>query len=418
MNYIVLSFLPQSSQFNKLEKADILEMTVKHLRTLQTQQQTQQQQLTQASDPNSNTKYTAGFMECANEVMRFLKQSSGFSDEIKTRVVGHLANCLHQSQAQSYPRAPAGATIVNQSAPAPRLNPAPAQPTTAQLSNGQIIQIVNTPFQQQSTPVTVQQSAAPPAVLVATSLPTVSQAAPHNSQTSMLSSAASVQPQRTLAQEPVHHEPVNSYSRYCQPLHIQIPTTESPVLVKQIPQAAIPVVRSEERVPVTHHSRAPLSPRSNTSMSVSSSSPSPIEKDISPAPRSSAFKHLDFYANDNYSDYHARSRTFSSASSNESEMMSPLNLSQSPPYDNHKEYSHPIVKPVKIESYQAEKSYNPRDLESSHSFTSVIVNHKKALDIPSAKYMRMMEEERQCVRSQGTPSPASSMGETAVWRPW
>lgn len=85
----VLLYL-QSSQFSKLEKADILELTVKHLRALQRQQAAG----AMTSDPSVVSKYRAGFNECAKEVIRYMSSVRDVSDEIKDRVVGHLAGCL------------------------------------------------------------------------------------------------------------------------------------------------------------------------------------------------------------------------------------------------------------------------------------------------------------------------------------
>ncbi|XP_050412686.1 transcription factor HES-4-A [Patella vulgata] len=79
-----------SSQFSKLEKADILELTLKHLRALQRQQMTS----AASSDPNVMTKYRAGFNECANEVIRYMGAASSVSEDIRGRLVGHLANCM------------------------------------------------------------------------------------------------------------------------------------------------------------------------------------------------------------------------------------------------------------------------------------------------------------------------------------
>ncbi|KAK6175341.1 hypothetical protein SNE40_013827 [Patella caerulea] len=79
-----------NAQYSKLEKADILELTVKHLRTIQ------RHQMTATINNSSNVihKYRAGFNECANEVMRYLTSVPGVQDEVKGRVLGHLANCM------------------------------------------------------------------------------------------------------------------------------------------------------------------------------------------------------------------------------------------------------------------------------------------------------------------------------------
>lgn len=80
----------QSSQFSKLEKADILELTVKHLRALQRQQAAG----VLAQDPSVVSKYRAGFNECAKEVVRYMGSVREVNEDIKDRVLGHLAGCL------------------------------------------------------------------------------------------------------------------------------------------------------------------------------------------------------------------------------------------------------------------------------------------------------------------------------------
>lgn len=74
------------ARHSKLEKADILEMTVKHLESLQRQQVA----LASATDPNVLNKFRAGFTECASEVGRF----PGLEASVKRRLMAHLATCL------------------------------------------------------------------------------------------------------------------------------------------------------------------------------------------------------------------------------------------------------------------------------------------------------------------------------------
>ncbi|XP_061593152.1 hairy-related 6 [Cololabis saira] len=88
-----------SSRHSKLEKADILEMTVKHLRNLQRVQMT----AALNTDPTVLGKYRAGFSECMNEVTRFLSTCEGVNTEVRTRLLGHLANCMTQINAMNYP---------------------------------------------------------------------------------------------------------------------------------------------------------------------------------------------------------------------------------------------------------------------------------------------------------------------------
>ncbi|XP_063001111.1 transcription factor HES-4 isoform X2 [Elgaria multicarinata webbii] len=90
-----------SSRHSKLEKADILEMTVKHLRNLQRAQMT-----VLSADPTVLGKYRAGFNECMNEVTRFLSTCEGVNTEVRSRLLGHLSTCLGQIVAMNYPAPP------------------------------------------------------------------------------------------------------------------------------------------------------------------------------------------------------------------------------------------------------------------------------------------------------------------------
>ncbi|XP_055843193.1 protein hairy [Episyrphus balteatus] len=75
------------ARHSKLEKADILEKTVKHLQELQRQQAA----LAQAADPKVINKFKAGFTDCANEVSRF----PGLDPVVKRRLLQHLSNCIN-----------------------------------------------------------------------------------------------------------------------------------------------------------------------------------------------------------------------------------------------------------------------------------------------------------------------------------
>ncbi|KAL4221751.1 hypothetical protein ACF0H5_020006 [Mactra antiquata] len=89
-----------TNQYSKLEKADILEMTVKHLRQLQRQQVSQ----AMTCDPTVVTKYKAGFNECANEVVRYLSSVQGVETDTRHKLLNHLGNIVtqvnHQGQEQ------------------------------------------------------------------------------------------------------------------------------------------------------------------------------------------------------------------------------------------------------------------------------------------------------------------------------
>uniref|UniRef100_A0A1A7YUA7 Hairy-related 9 n=1 Tax=Iconisemion striatum TaxID=60296 RepID=A0A1A7YUA7_9TELE len=86
-----------SSRHSKLEKADILEMTVKHLRNLQRVQMS-----ALSADATVMGKYRAGFNECTNEVTRFLSTSEGVSVEVRSRLLNHLSSCMSQMMPVNY----------------------------------------------------------------------------------------------------------------------------------------------------------------------------------------------------------------------------------------------------------------------------------------------------------------------------
>uniref|UniRef100_A0A671U0A8 Hairy-related 9 n=1 Tax=Sparus aurata TaxID=8175 RepID=A0A671U0A8_SPAAU len=86
-----------SSRHSKLEKADILEMTVKHLRNLQRVQMT-----ALSADATVLSKYRAGFNECMNEVTRFLSTSEGVNTEVRSRLLNHLSSCMGQMMSMNY----------------------------------------------------------------------------------------------------------------------------------------------------------------------------------------------------------------------------------------------------------------------------------------------------------------------------
>ncbi|XP_014242211.1 protein hairy [Cimex lectularius] len=74
------------ARHSKLEKADILEMTVKHVETMQRHQVA----LAAAADPAVVNKFKAGWGECLTEVGRF----PGLEQGVKKRLLEHLSQCM------------------------------------------------------------------------------------------------------------------------------------------------------------------------------------------------------------------------------------------------------------------------------------------------------------------------------------
>jgi hairy and enhancer of split, invertebrate len=77
-----------------LEKADILEMTVKYLQNHQINLQRQQAAMSQAADATMASKFKAGFTECTNEVSRY----PGIETQVKRRLLQHLHHCINGNE--------------------------------------------------------------------------------------------------------------------------------------------------------------------------------------------------------------------------------------------------------------------------------------------------------------------------------
>merc|ERR1711992_174864 len=78
----------EGESISKLEKADVLELTVKHLRKLKRQQML-------AVNPSLDLdRFRAGYTQCATEVSRCLA-STGVDVTIGSRLMGHLGNKLN-----------------------------------------------------------------------------------------------------------------------------------------------------------------------------------------------------------------------------------------------------------------------------------------------------------------------------------
>uniref|UniRef100_A0A0A9ZCH5 Protein deadpan n=1 Tax=Lygus hesperus TaxID=30085 RepID=A0A0A9ZCH5_LYGHE len=101
------------ARHSKLEKADILEMTVKHVETLQRHQAA----LAAAADPTVVNKFKAGWGECVTEIGKF----PGIDLNVKRRLVEHLSTCMDNRD---------GCTSPQQIAPVSPRGPSPAAPIT------------------------------------------------------------------------------------------------------------------------------------------------------------------------------------------------------------------------------------------------------------------------------------------------
>lgn len=89
-NLILEAMKKDTSCYSKLEKADILEMTVRYLRSMRTQSVATR--INHTSDPNTMARFRAGYNECANEVSRYLMSLDGLDVQVRARLLSHLAS--------------------------------------------------------------------------------------------------------------------------------------------------------------------------------------------------------------------------------------------------------------------------------------------------------------------------------------
>ncbi|XP_058463437.1 protein deadpan [Malaya genurostris] len=75
---------------SKLEKADILDLTVKHLQDLERRKLA----IAMAVDPTVADKFKSGFNECIDEIDKYLNTVPGVDSGMKTRISSHLKNYL------------------------------------------------------------------------------------------------------------------------------------------------------------------------------------------------------------------------------------------------------------------------------------------------------------------------------------
>ncbi|XP_066972203.1 transcription factor HES-2-like [Macrobrachium rosenbergii] len=93
LKILVLEALKKDpSRYNKLEKADILEMTVRHVQNLHRQPQHTPAPCPTPVDPAA--KYLAGFSHCVSEVNKFLERDTSLTGGQRSRILLHLSESL------------------------------------------------------------------------------------------------------------------------------------------------------------------------------------------------------------------------------------------------------------------------------------------------------------------------------------
>ncbi|CAG7831672.1 unnamed protein product [Allacma fusca] len=88
----------EGESVSRLEKADVLELTVRHLHKLR-----RSQQLTESG---ASDRFKSGFIHCANEVSKYMTTVSSSVDiSVSSRLLSHLDGCIRHidSQTSKYP---------------------------------------------------------------------------------------------------------------------------------------------------------------------------------------------------------------------------------------------------------------------------------------------------------------------------
>ncbi len=81
---MVYALQSEGENIAKLEKADVLELTVRHLQKLK------KQRMLQANPALEVDRYRSGFTSCANEVSRCLASIPGVNVSVGTKLMSHL----------------------------------------------------------------------------------------------------------------------------------------------------------------------------------------------------------------------------------------------------------------------------------------------------------------------------------------
>ena len=106
----------EGENVSKLEKADILELTVRHLHKM-----AQGRRLFARSPLEDLQKFQAGYSSCAQEAAQFLMSAPGVDVRLSQRLLSHLSSSASSALAASFPP-------LSLSLPQPRRSSPPASP--------------------------------------------------------------------------------------------------------------------------------------------------------------------------------------------------------------------------------------------------------------------------------------------------
>lgn len=92
---MVFALQTEGQSIARLEKADVLELTVNHLQKLK------RQRMLQANPSVDMDRFAAGYSSCAGEVSKFLASVPGVEIEMGTRLMSHLGQQLSATRRRS-----------------------------------------------------------------------------------------------------------------------------------------------------------------------------------------------------------------------------------------------------------------------------------------------------------------------------
>ena len=92
---MVFAIQSEGDAINKLEKADVLELTVQHLQKLK------HQKMLHVNPALDEDRFRSGFTACANEVSRFLSSVPGVNLQFGTDLMSHLGSGLTKATSTS-----------------------------------------------------------------------------------------------------------------------------------------------------------------------------------------------------------------------------------------------------------------------------------------------------------------------------
>ncbi|XP_065226157.1 enhancer of split mgamma protein-like [Planococcus citri] len=121
--FLLSTLQAEGENVNKLEKADILEFTVQHLRKLRRQNRLINSPAT-TTDADAADRFRAGFTHCASELSSCLASTPGVDVNLGTKLMTHLGHRLNEMEKTT----PLSLNVHVTSAD--RYSPAPSSPSS------------------------------------------------------------------------------------------------------------------------------------------------------------------------------------------------------------------------------------------------------------------------------------------------